>query len=249
MEPIISSINDKTQYKNGDKSLCGEIIKTIYCSSTNCIVFKTGRGTTSWEYHVNNEEIEHRAVLKFSQLLNDLDSNPHEGVLSGLCNVFLAALNTNTIEECDKCFADIEKRIKNLKTPYQIKSIYILFTFIFTIFLSTVLIGTYYLLDVSFKLLFLSIAGGAVGALFSILQRNNEIKFDSQIDNKYIYLQASFTVMLGSISGGTIYLLSMSDLALSFASKNVHSLIILSIVSGFSERMVPELFGKIENNN
>ncbi|MCG9736066.1 hypothetical protein L1D51_19050, partial [Pseudoalteromonas shioyasakiensis] len=127
--------------------------------------------------------------------------------------------------------------------------IYILATLVFSLFLSSLMVLAYYITDMDFKYIFICVAGGTVGAVFSILQRNNEISFDSQIPNKYIYLQASFTVMLGSISGGLVYIMSMSDLALTFANKNIYSLVLISIVSGFSERMIPELFGKIEGAN
>lgn len=235
-------------YKHGDKSISGEVIDVIYCASTNCIVFKTERGTTAWEYFDLDGQIADRAAVKFNELHEYFDVSNNENVLTSLCNVFFSALNANSIEECDSLYVDIEKRIKNIKTPYQIKSIYILFSLIFTVFVSTSMIAVYFLTNANFKYIFICTAGGAVGALFSILQRNNEIKFDSQIPNLYIYLQASFTVMLGSISGGIVYLLSMSDLALTFANKNIYSLVLLSIISGFSERMIPELFGKIEKS-
>ncbi|EWH05811.1 hypothetical protein AT00_15465 [Pseudoalteromonas lipolytica SCSIO 04301] len=157
-------------------------------------------------------------------------------------------MNAKTIEECDRLFIDIEKRIKEIKTPDKIKSHFILSALIFTIISSFLMVTAYNLSDSSFKYVFLCIAGGSVGALFSILQRNNEVVFNNQIKIEYIYFQATFTVLLGSISGGIIYLLSMSDLALTFANKNIYSLVLISIVSGFSERMIPELFGKIEKS-
>ncbi|TMP19887.1 hypothetical protein CWC02_06965 [Pseudoalteromonas sp. S2721] len=249
MEPIIAEQEDKTKYKNGDVSISGEVIEMIYCASTDCIIFKTQRGTTGWEYVNKNGKIADRAAVKFNELHELFDTQANPGVLVSLCNIFFSALNAKTIEECDRLFVDIEQRIKDIKTPDKIKSHFILCALIFTTISSFLMLTAYNFSDSSFKYVFLCIAGGSVGALFSILQRNNEVVFNNQIKIQYIYFQATFTVLLGSISGGIIYLLSMSDLALTFANKNIYSLVLLSIVSGFSERMIPELFGKIEKSN
>ncbi|MDO6463578.1 hypothetical protein [Pseudoalteromonas carrageenovora] len=66
------------------------------------------------------------------------------------------------------------------------------------------------------------------------------------LDNKYIILQALFTAIMGSIAGGLIYIISKSGLALSFSNDNIYSLTILSVLGGFSERMIPEIFKKLE---
>ncbi|WP_417671598.1 hypothetical protein [Pseudoalteromonas tetraodonis] len=253
MEATISERIDKTTYKEGDVSESGNTIKIIRCVTSDVIVFESTDGSTIWEYRNRDGAIADKASIKFAEINEMLPSGIDEEIESklhiSLCNVFFSAINAETLEECEKCFDVIEKRIKNFKTPYQIKSMYIFCTIIFTVIISAALVVIYNYSNISFKSVFICIATGAIGALFSILQRNDEIKLDIRIPNNYIYLQSMFTVLLGSISGGIIYLLAMSDLAFSFASENIHSLAILSIMSGFSERMIPELFNKIDKSN
>lgn len=253
METIIKSEINKLNYKRGDTSLSGAIIETIYCAEPDSIVFMTKSGAVSWEYLSKNGKIADRAATRLNEVRelipNDLDKHISSKITVSLCNVFFSALNSSSIEACNECFIGIEERVTKLKTPYQIKSIFILYSILFSFLLSTISANLYFFTSLNFKAIFISISCGCVGSLFSVMQRNDKLNLNVLLSTRYIILQASFTALLGCISGGIVYLLSNSGLALSFINDNVYSLAIVSIVGGFSERMIPEVFSKLDKES
>jgi hypothetical protein len=250
MEPTINTITDKTNYKHGDNSLSGDVIKKIFCSAPNSIVFETSNGVISWEYNYKNGDIVDRAAVKFHELReiipNDLPDRVASNIKVSLCNVFFTALNSETISDCDNAYLQIEERIKNLKTHFHIKCIFILYSVLFTFLISSLSASLYFFTELNLKAIFICISCGCIGSLFSVMQRNDKVILDTMLDNKYIILQALFTAIMGSIAGGLIYIISKSGLALSFSNDNIYSLTILSVLGGFSERMIPEIFKKLE---
>ncbi|MFY8325093.1 hypothetical protein [Pseudoalteromonas sp. ZZD1] len=252
MEPTLKNVDDKTKYTVGSICESGTVIKHIYRSSPHCIVFETESGNIGWEYQDTVDVISDRAASRFyelyEQIPEDIPDTVYENILGSVCNALIVSLKASTLDECDETYNVIESRIKKLRTNYQLKSIFILFSVLLTLVYSSMSIILYSFSEAIFNMLYICISCGCIGSLFSVLQRNDKINFDAKLSKKYIFLQASFTGLLGSISGGIIYLLSKSGLALSFASDNLYSLALLSIIGGFSERMIPELFQKIDKN-
>lgn len=83
------------------------------------------------------------------------------------------------------------------------------------------------------------IAGGIVGALLSSFQRS---KGDlSRNSYPTLFLQALSRVLLGSVSGVIVVVLSKSGLALSMFANNMYALFIFGTVSGLAERWIPGL--------
>lgn len=87
--------------------------------------------------------------------------------------------------------------------------------------------------------------GGAVGAIISILQRSWNIELDPKIPTRSLAFQAGTRIVLGLLFGGIIVIAAKSNLALGFIDKNIYSMLIFAIISGFSERFVPDLMEKI----
>lgn len=91
-----------------------------------------------------------------------------------------------------------------------------------------------------------AILGGMVGALLSSFQRTRDISRSSWPS---VLLQAISRVILGAISGAVIVALSKSGLALAMFAENIWALLIFGIVSGISERWLPDTLLSVGKNS
>ncbi|WP_162618104.1 hypothetical protein [Shewanella halifaxensis] len=90
------------------------------------------------------------------------------------------------------------------------------------------------------------ISAGCFGSLFSLLQRNSTVPLNLTGGGFYTFLQSLFICVLGALSGAALYLLCISGLALSVAKENLAMLTVFAMIAGFSERMIPDLFNKMQ---
>lgn len=238
-------------YKVGDYSNCNEKITSIIRKNHNVIVFYDDADHVCWEVNDIDHEIESACANKFCEIMDsvahDLDEKNKISIRTSICGCLFSALNKETVKEAEDAFLEVHKRLKKLKTPYEIKSHFLIITVLLT---ACTCLFAYYLANdksVEIKFFFICSSAGTIGSLFSILQRNTEIKLSPK--GWYIFLQSAFNTILGFVSGGIIFLVSKADIAFSFAESNIYMLSLLALIAGFSERMIPELFKNIENSN
>ncbi|MEP6743260.1 MAG: hypothetical protein ABJB61_12230, partial [bacterium] len=89
---------------------------------------------------------------------------------------------------------------------------------------------------------------GSVGACISVLQRNPSLDVDPWMSNGYLRLQGITRIVLGFIFGCIFVLASKANFVLGVVRNNPYSLLVLCIVAGFSERLIPELLSKFESS-
>lgn len=90
-------------------------------------------------------------------------------------------------------------------------------------------------------------SSGAVGAFASVLQRAYHLEIDRYSSPKLIWIRGSSRIFVGIIFGVILVGLQQADFFLSFAKTNVYGVIVFSFLAGISERYVPELLKKIED--
>lgn len=253
MEPTIKEIKSKLDYRPGDIGKSGEKIEFVYRASRDVVIYETESGFVTAEYEENFPELIHLTIRYYHELgakiPTDIDDHKFENLKRMLISSYFEALSSSTEKQVKEAFREIKKSIGNTKKRSEIKSVFILSSILVCACISSI---SFYYFNVSsnnFKEIFACISFGCIGSLFSVLQRNNDFEFDSNQESKYIILQSCFTSLFGAISGGILFIVCKSGIALTIANENIYALAVLSIIAGFSERMIPELFKKIESQN
>ncbi len=238
-------------YKIGDITKHGDEIVEILACQNKHIIFKNQTGNLKWSTDCDDETISRttRNVHEISKKIpSNLPKNITESIQSELGTAMLLSFICSDIEEIDDYFKHLDQRVSNLLSPDQAKLWLVLFNLTATILLTLVLFIFSYISEFNLTTVIFCGLSGILGSTFSLMQRNTNISINLEHGKGYIFLQAAYISVLGMLSGFCLYLLSRSELAFSFASDNNFNLYTLSIISGFSERFIPDLFQKTKNN-
>ena len=235
-------------FKIGDTTSSGYKIDHIHGLVGNEIVFRDTSGRTRWETNCESETYS-KSVTKFNYLHGKIPSDLPEKIEASIKSELAASLHHafigNNIEGVNTSFEVVENRILSILSPNQAKLWLILYCLISSVTLLLVLFGVHQFIKPSLQAITLCAGAGVLGGTLSLMQRNTHISINLEDGKPYIFMQAAFIPILGMLSGICLCFLSRSDLAFSFAKDNIYNLITLSVISGFSERYVPDLFQKI----
>lgn len=99
-----------------------------------------------------------------------------------------------------------------------------------------------------FKIATICICGGVLGAFISILERSKEIRISEFESQLLIIIQGIVRVAIGGIFGLIAYFASKSGLALTIFNHTAEALLILGIIAGFSERLIPDMLQSLSKN-
>ena len=240
----------KEVYAVGDKCETGEEISHIYGQTRSIAIFaviKDEEKGIRWE--INDSPFFDDTIFKiYHRLANSVPSEVekkarwslHEELAAALFN----ALTSTNKDDSLKSFEHITRKIKNLRTPNQ-NRLYFFGFVISSATLMLLLMLFLLLLDFINEQIILCAICGIIGAVLSTLQRATN--FNIADDEKIIFIafQAFVINIVGLLSGISIYIVSNSDIAFSFAKDNIYNLMTVSLVAGFAERYIPDLFGKI----
>ena len=94
-----------------------------------------------------------------------------------------------------------------------------------------------------------AIAGGIIGAFISVQGRTRTIKCDISDPEWTLKTQAFIRIVLGGIFGFIAFAMAKTGIVFSVFSSSDSAMILLGVISGFSERLIPELLQKIEKKN
>lgn len=237
-------------YKVGDNSDNGDVIAHIYGKSSKLIVFKCHNQLIKWEYCGDNDTLYSDATGEFEALRVSIPVDTPDSIKQSIVHQLALSLY-NAINDGDakKAFEKVNERIASLLTPNQAKLRLILFSLMCTTILGCVLLTVYYFWNDPHRFFLATGGAGILGAMFSLLQRNTEVRIPQDNGDFYIFLQALFTCILGLLSGLFVYLFSKSDFPLAVSGENVYSILIISIIAGFSERLIPDLFDGVRSRD
>lgn len=157
-----------------------------------------------------------------------------------------------TAIEASKNTASVFKETESLVIKLidnSLREKYVLFTTTTTIALASILL---FIINNSQSSPFIescsmTIFGGIIGAFISVQSRLKTIKCEISDPVWTIVSQAAIRILIGGIFGFIAFIASQVGLVFSILKENGSSLIILGIVSGFSERLIPELLKSIES--
>lgn len=236
------------EYKVGDESPSGGGINSILRQNDDVIIYTTIEGAGfNWAYKEKGK-LSTKALQKYNHINEKIPIELTTVVLNHfettLTNCLFHALQADTEEEINEIYSLANERISKLISPNKAKVIYVSCSVLFTI----IFIGMSFIFHniIKYDYIFLCIAGGSFGSLFSLLQRNQDIKLSLLEGYFYITVQSLFGALLGCMSGFVMYLLINSGFVFDFAKSNSSYILLFAILSGFSERLIPQLFNKLE---
>jgi hypothetical protein len=244
-------MTDKAESTESIVKINGRIIKSIIQRSAKGIVGVDENGAIQCEYSELELDFDPTSVVnKFHQLDSKLSRNLPSSLWRTLNRelgaAYYCALTSKTSEEGLNQFEEIETRINSVKEPEEAKLFLILSSFLISISLIGLLLILQNKSFLNQTESFLCMASGVCGAFFSLLNRNKEVKINLLGANRFIYIQAFIVAITGVLSGLVIYIFSNANIAFGFAEGNLFTLLAICLAAGFSERLVPDLFGKVK---
>lgn len=239
-------------YSVGGKCSTGQVIKSIIGRSPDIIVFITEDDNLRYESTKNISTKMSNIIKNFhlylSQIMTSLPKNYQTNASIKLGHSLYTAFQSNEEKEVSTYFSDVDKYIK-VKSKEKVKIYYLLSAFLSSSIISAITIYLYqlFLYENEYSLLFLvGILSGTWGALVSIFQRNKRLIIDPFSSIFYLSFQASIRILLGSIFGVLFILAYKAKLILGVLDGNLFIISIFAIMSGFSERFIPELLNKLD---
>jgi len=163
---------------------------------------------------------------------------------------FFSALTDMESEHKPEYFKSVSEKISRIKSAQQSKmlsvSIMIVLAVIFSSALSVIQYQTKLLVP-NWYPMFLAASFGCIGSMFSVLQRSDQIAVTELFYWRYCLLDSFIKLASGMFSGVILILLVKSDLAFGFAKNDLFITLLLSLISGFSERFIPDVLRQVES--
>lgn len=219
-------------------------------------VFTTTDNQLRWRYKANNGVVPFRllgAVSEFDSIMSAIAvSVPRahrKETYHQLGKALFAAFHTPQGTRPGREFRKVRLFVRK-KAKERARLSYVLASLATTTVLALVVVTIYFYFRIPASNLRLVILGGcfgAVGATISVLQRSPSLELDPWMSRRYHALQGVTRIVLGFIFGGIFVIASKANFVLGVIRNNPYPLLILCIVAGFSERLIPELLSKFES--
>ena len=219
-------------------------------------VFTTTDNQLRWRYKANNGVVPFRllgAVSEFDSIMTaiavSVPKAHRKETYHQLGKALFAAFHTPQGTRPGREFRKVRLFVRK-KAKERARLSYVLASLATTMVLALVVVTIYFYFRIPASNLRLVILGGcfgAVGATISVLQRSPSLELDPWMSRRYHALQGVTRIVLGFIFGGIFVIASKANFVLGVIRNNPYPLLILCIVAGFSERLIPELLSKFES--
>lgn len=151
--------------------------------------------------------------------------------------------------DCDEdVFEPVKKYIdKCVVDAARFKLVVVVFLISICVFLFAAGAWLYFfgVAGINLKALLIGIFGGALGAMISVLQRAKSLKVELYESIELILLQGGVRISIGCAFGVIALVASKSGLLLELLSQSDNKMFLLSVIAGFSERLIPDFIGKV----
>ncbi|PFC90952.1 hypothetical protein CN272_02460 [Bacillus anthracis] len=229
-----------------DKAL--EEVEKIISWGPNFQIYKTSNGGVSYWYKKLPDYLK-PAVAEFDQLSSyakvTLTKKDKKLVTPQMAFALSIAFNSKEDEDVLRGFKKVDEFI-NTRAISNAHFWYIFYNSILFFLMTSLALLFYFYFDIN-KVFVIGSVGGLVGAFLSTLIRIDKLSFDILAPFRNVILQGYSRLLVGSISGLFIIVASRSNLILGTYSNSLYSLAVFSIISGFSERFVPDLISSISS--
>ena len=243
-------------YKEGDTSELGIPIFKIIGISEHIVVYFDDEYALVYEFE--KEEVTTDAAevnIHCQSLKQEIPEGIPDRLLRELRrelgHCLFNALKAPDLETSRKLFEPFNAKLSVIKSPEYAAIEYISISLIISVIFTLPLISMYFYFNSAnweWAIVFVCSIAGIFGSLFSVLQRNISCELDLKASRGLVVMQSMSRVMSGMLAALILYLASNSNIALGFASDNQYALMLFCVLAGFSERLIPDLFNKLEEN-
>lgn len=160
----------------------------------------------------------------------------------------LAVALKTAVDDNPDVFQDV-KDLLSKTIDSSLRTRFSFFTITSASFLLVVLLYLFNALPETLSMYIPAISGGILGAFISVQERSRTIKCDISDPGRTLMTQAFIRIVLGGIFGFIGFLISKNATVLSGFNSSIPAIILLGVISGFSERLIPEILQKIEKKN
>jgi len=243
-------------YKEGDISELGVPILKVIGIAEHIVVYFDDEYELVYEFEKEEIATDSAEVNIYCQSLKqEIPEGIPDSLLKELRrelgHCLFNALKAPDVEASRKLFEPFDAKLKTIKSPEYAIVEYISISLIISLIFTLPLVLMYFHFSSTnsgWAIVFVCSIAGIVGSLFSVLQRNISYDLDLKSSRKLVVMQSMSRVMSGMLAALILYLASNSNIALGFASENQYALILFCVLAGFSERLIPDLFNKLEEN-
>jgi uncharacterized protein YegP (UPF0339 family) len=219
-------------------------------------VFTTKDNQLRWKYRANKGDVPTRllpAIAEFDSIMATIATSvakPYrKDCYHRLGKALFAAFHTQEGARPAIHFRAVRLLVRT-KAKERARLVYVVASMAATMLL---VLGTfpiyYFVTSPEIRLIALGGCFGSIGASISVLQRNPSLDIDPWMSNGYLRLQGITRIVLGFIFGFIFVLASKANFVLGVVRDNPYPLLVLCIVAGFSERVIPELLSRFESSN
>jgi hypothetical protein len=248
----MTSIPGVVRLKVGDESSTGQTVASILGQSARVTVFITTDNHLRWQYHENKGRIPDDrmpALNEFDSLMTDIKASVpahnRPEAFTRLGKALFASLNAKEPADAIRNY-DTVKSFITQSFLRRARFLYTSFALGFAIVLIVALCLVERFLPSTYTVYFYGAIFGALGAAVSVMQRSINIELDVQLPDRSLYLQASIRVLLGLIFGLIFIFASKANFVMGSINNDFFGLCVFALVAGFSERMIPDLIGRLE---
>lgn len=237
--------------KVGEKDSGDNVVMLILGQSDKNCVYITKDNQLRWniEGDVPSELIP--VVNKFDLLMTEVKSAVSEKhkneCLTLLGKSLYAAMNEKTTEKALRYFDGVEQFVQSM-TQQQKQATYVFVCILVTIILTTPSISILHIMQPQHAHYFYGACLGAIGACISVMQRAVSVDVNWRLDLFSLVLHAVIRITLGLLFGAVFVLACKADFLFGEFKTNPRAIYLLAMVAGFSERMIPDLFSRLELN-
>jgi hypothetical protein len=248
----MTDVPNGARLKVGDECSTGQIVASILGQSTKVTVFTTKDNHLRWQYHENKGLIPDDripALNEFDSLMTEIKAfvpthNKTEAY-TRLGKALFASLNAKETADSIRNYETVKSFITQ-SFLLRARFLYTSFALGVAIFSIIFLLIIQRFLSATNDVYFYGAVFGATGAAVSVMQRSRNIELDVQLPDRSLYLQACIRVLLGLIFGLLFIFASKANLVMGTINSDFFGLCVFALVAGFSERMIPDLIGRLE---
>lgn len=239
------------KYDVGDSHPSGGKVDFICGHSDDVIVFLDSAGLLQWETALTIlTDVQRLVHQEFDRLYGLVTAwipkprrRPH---IHALGSALFLALSEPDGTKAVGHFADLSGRILH-EAQRQGRLAYFLAGTVGAVGVSAIAVGLIALIpDVTFREIASGAVAGSFGAWTSILQRSSKLRLDPFETSPHLRFQGATRIALGIVFGLVAVAAIRSGILFPAAASDVWLQSIVVFLAGFSERLVPELLGRLE---
>lgn len=243
-------IENIRQYQIGDSIITtGEKITHIIGQNNRCGVFITESKKVKWEWYAKEREpefsrIEYNRIANL--ILDTIRENRRNNYRIALGMAMMSSLCADNKEKQFAAFAQLSNKILNLRHKMSTLR-FLLGGFSSFLLIAILCIISCFVLNNTENIYIKSMLFGTIGAFMSSIQTSKRFITEDDQPLWFSAVEGVVRVLFGALCGTTACLLIKSNIILGIFSNINEGIYIFALMSGFLERLIPEILVEMKN--